>query len=153
MKIAVPLNNENHISGHFGQSDYFGIFTITDDRQIAGLQFVESPEGCGCRSDIASQLASDGVTVLLASGMGKGAFSKFTRSGISVIRGLSGSADNAVKEYLGGGLEDLGSSCHKHMTSAVHVAALQHHHHHHHHDHEHAHACGCSTDGGGCGCN
>jgi predicted Fe-Mo cluster-binding NifX family protein len=145
MKIAVPLTNENQISGHFGQSDYFGVFTISENSEITGMQTVEPLEGSGCKSNIASKLATDGVTVLLAAGMGGGALSKFNRNGISVIRGCAGNPAELVKEYLSGKVEDKGSSCHKHITSSIHMPQN--------HQHKHAHSCGCGTEGHSCGCN
>jgi predicted Fe-Mo cluster-binding NifX family protein len=148
MKIAVPLTNENAISDHFGQSDYFGVFSVSGDSEISGMQKIIPDEGAGCKSNIASTLATDGVTVLLAAGMGTGALNKFTRNGISVIRGCSGEPSQLVREYLSGNLEDTGSSCHKHSTSIITIKpAVQHHH------HEHGHSCGCGTSGHSCGCN
>lgn len=145
MKIAVPITRENKISGHFGQSDYFGVFTISEKSEITGMQTVVPEEGTGCKSNIASRLATDGVTVLLAAGMGGGALSKFTRNGISVIRGCAGEPTELVKEYLSGNVEDKGSSCHKHMTSSIHLPQNN--------PHKHAHSCGCGTEGHSCGCN
>jgi predicted Fe-Mo cluster-binding NifX family protein len=136
MKIAVPLTNEEKINGHFGNSDSYGVFTIAEGNEITDVQIVASPEGCGCKSDIAQTLAGDGVTVLLAGGIGGGAVNKFTSQGISVIRGCSGNAREAVRLYLAGEIEDTGSNCHKHGTSAVHL-----HHDHHHHHHVHGHNC------------
>jgi predicted Fe-Mo cluster-binding NifX family protein len=145
MKIAVPITVENKISGHFGQSDFFGIFTISENSVITGMQTVVPEEGTGCKSNVASRLATDGVTVLLAAGMGDGAMSKFTRRGISVIRGCVGEPAVIVKEYLSGNVVDRGSSCHKHITSSVHL--------HQQHNHTHAHSCGCGSEGHSCGCN
>ena len=144
MKIAIPITSDNKISGHFGQSDFFGVFTISENSVISGMQTVVPEEGTGCKSNIASRLATDGVTVLLAAGMGEGAMSKFTRNGISVIRGCAGEPAELVKKYLSGNVEDRGSSCHKHIKSSIHV---------HQHHHAHAHSCGCGSEGHSCGCN
>jgi predicted Fe-Mo cluster-binding NifX family protein len=156
MKIAVPLTNDRKISDHFGQSDYFGIYTVSDKREITSVQSFDSEEGCGCKSDIAEKLAADGVSVMLASGMGGGAYNKFTRNGIAVMRGWSGSVDEVITEFLSGKVVDLGSSCHKHATSSLILPQHSHHHHHEHdhdHNHNHAHSCGCGTEGHSCGCN
>jgi predicted Fe-Mo cluster-binding NifX family protein len=150
MKIAVPITRNNSVNGHLGQSESYGIFTISDNKEITGMHTVPSSDGCGCRSDIASELAADGVTVLIAGGIGGGATSKFTSNGISVIRGWSGDATEVVKLYLAGKADDLGSSCnhnddneHHHHQHDAHEG-----HHHHHHDHAEGHACG-----DGCGCH
>ena len=114
MKIAVPVTKENQIDSHFGHCESYGVFTISDKNEIAGIKSVESPQGCGCKSDIASVLASDGVTVMLAGGIGGGAINVLNNSGIEVIRGCSGDATEVVKLYLSGSVEDSGSSCHQH---------------------------------------
>jgi predicted Fe-Mo cluster-binding NifX family protein len=114
MKIAVPVTKENQIDGHFGHCESYGVFTISDKNEIVEIKSVESPQGCGCKSDIASVLASDGVTVMLAGGIGGGAINVLNYSGIEVIRGCSGDATEVVKLYLSGLVEDSGSSCHQH---------------------------------------
>jgi predicted Fe-Mo cluster-binding NifX family protein len=116
MKIAVPVTKENQIDSHFGHCESYGVFTISDNNEIAEIKNVESPQGCGCKSDIASVLASDGVTVMLAGGIGGGAINVLNNNGIEVIRGCSGDADQVVKLYLSGVVTDSGSSCHQHET-------------------------------------
>ena len=92
MKIAVPVTKEGQIDGHFGHCESYNVFTITDKNEIAEVKNVESPQGCGCKSDIASVLASDGVSVMLAGGIGGGAINVLNNSGIEVIRGCAGNA-------------------------------------------------------------
>ena len=114
MKIAVPITKENNIDSHFGHCESYQVFTISDKKEIKNIKKVESPQGCGCKSDIASQLASDGVSIMLAGGIGGGAINVLNNSGIEVIRGCSGDATDVVKLYLSGLVEDSGSSCHHH---------------------------------------
>lgn len=128
MKIAVPVTNENQIDNHFGHCDSYGVFTITDKKEISGIKRLTSPQGCGCKSDIASVLAADGVSVMLAGGIGGGAINVLNSSGIDVIRGCSGDATEVVKLYLKGLVEDSGGSCHQHEA-------------HHEQGHEHGHQC------------
>lgn len=115
MKIAVPVTNENQIESHIGNCESYKIFTISDKKEIAGISSIKSPGGCGCNTDIAANLASDGVTVVLAAGIGGGSTKAFNRSGIDVVRGCSGDATEVVELYLSGSVEDKGSSCHKHQ--------------------------------------
>jgi len=131
MKIAVPVTTGNQIDSHFGHCESYRIFTITDKREIAEMNNVQSPQGCGCKSDIASVLASDGVTVMLAGGIGGGAINVLNNSGIEVIRGCSGDATLIVNQYLSGLIKDTGSSCNHHNA-----------HHDHDHSHDHGHKCG-----------
>ena len=120
MKIRLTA-----ISAIVNRMEYF---TITEKKEIAGIKRVKSPQGCGCKSDIASVLAADGVSVMLAGGIGGGAINVLNNSGIDVIRGCSGDATEVVKLYLSGLVEDSGSSCHQHEA-------------HHEHGHEHGHQC------------
>lgn len=130
MKIAVPVTSNNQIGSHFGHCESYSVFTISEKNEIAEKKSVKSPQGCGCKSDIASVLASDGVTVMLAGGIGGGAINVLNGSGIEVVRGCAGDATEVVKLYLKGLVEDSGSSCHQHEV-----------HHGHEHDHEHGHSC------------
>jgi predicted Fe-Mo cluster-binding NifX family protein len=114
MKIAVPVTNENQIDSHFGHCESYNVFTISDKKEITSLKNVESPQGCGCKSDIASVLALDGVTIMLAGGIGGGAINVLNNCGIEVIRGCAGDATEVVKLYLKGLVEDSGNSCHRH---------------------------------------
>jgi predicted Fe-Mo cluster-binding NifX family protein len=114
MKIAVPITKENQIDGHFGHCESYGVFTISDKNEITDIKNVESPQGCGCKSDIASVFSSDGVTIMLAGGIGGGAINVLNNSGIQVIRGCSGDATEVVKLYLAGLVADSGSSCQQH---------------------------------------
>ena len=136
MKIAVPVTKENQIDGHFGHCDSYSVFTITNKKEISDIKSVDSSEGCGCKSDIGSLLASDGVTVMLAAGIGGGAVNVLNNNGIEVIRGCAGDATEMVKLYLSGMVEDKGSSCHKHNANHEHN-----HVHNHEHGHEHGHNC------------
>jgi predicted Fe-Mo cluster-binding NifX family protein len=116
MKIAVPVTEGNQIDSHFGHCESYNVFTISDKNEIISSKNMESPQGCGCKSDIASVLAADGVTIMLAGGIGGGAINVLNNSGIEVIRGCSGDATEVVKLFLSGLVEDSGSSCHQHET-------------------------------------
>jgi predicted Fe-Mo cluster-binding NifX family protein len=114
MKIAVPITIDNQIDGHFGHCESYGVYTISDNREITDFRNIKSPQGCGCKSDIASVLSSDGVTLMLAGGIGGGAINVLNNSGIEVVRGCSGDATDVVKLYLEGLVEDSGNSCNHH---------------------------------------
>jgi predicted Fe-Mo cluster-binding NifX family protein len=114
MKIAIPVTDNNLIDSHFGHCEFYNVYTITEKGEISETRRVDSPQGCGCKSNIATVLASDGVTVMLAGGIGAGAINVLNNSGVEVIRGCSGNATEVVKLYLKGLVEDSGSSCHQH---------------------------------------
>lgn len=113
MKIAIPTRNST-VDGHFGHCEYYTIFNIDDNNQIAGSQFMASPEGCGCQSNIASLLQNMGVSLLLAGNMGGGALQNLNSFGVEVIRGCSGNVNEVVKEYLAGNITDSGEGCQAH---------------------------------------
>jgi predicted Fe-Mo cluster-binding NifX family protein len=154
MKIAVPVSKDNKIEDHIGNCEFYNIFTISDKKEIAGIKSLKSPGGCGCNTDIAGDLASEGVSVVLAAGIGGGSKKAFNRNGISVISGCSGDSSETVKLYIAGKVLDKGSSCHNHQPE------------HHHKDHhvsrqipeiegirESQHQCACGSTPGSCNSN
>lgn len=75
---------------------------------------MDSPDGCGCKSGIASVLAKDGVTLMLAGNMGDGAVHVLKANGIEVVRGASGNPRKAVYAWLAGTVADSGVGCSEH---------------------------------------
>jgi predicted Fe-Mo cluster-binding NifX family protein len=124
MKIAVPVKGNNTIDEHFGHCDFFSIYSISEKNEIEDVQTIKSPQGCGCKSNMANVLAQDGVTLMLAGGIGGGAINAMNNAGIEVIRGCSGNAMEIVKLYITGMVKDSGVNCHAHE-----------------HTHEHTHEC------------
>jgi len=114
MKIAVPVTGSNQIDGHFGHCEYYSVYTISEKAEITDVQTIKSEQGCGCKSNIAGVLAENGVTVMLAGGIGGGAINVLNRSGIEVIRGCAGNANEVVKNYVVGNIMDSGESCSQH---------------------------------------
>ena len=114
MKIALPSRG-NRIDDHFGHCEYFTVFTVdTVNKKILDSENVQSPEGCGCKSNIASVLAKMDVKLMLAGNMGEGAVRVLNNSGIDVIRGCSGDIKSVALSWLEGSLVDSGDCCHEH---------------------------------------
>lgn len=111
-RIATPTRG-GQIDAHFGHCEYFSVFEIADNKIVAEKR-VDSPDGCGCKTDIASVLAKDGVSLMLAGNMGEGAVRVLNANGIQVIRGASGKAVDVVSSYLDGKLKDSGVGCTAH---------------------------------------
>lgn len=113
MKVAIPTRN-NVVDDHFGHCEYYTIFTISEDKLIVCTEIQASPEGCGCKSNIASVLEEKGVELMLAGNMAKepNIRSKTTISGM--IRGCSGSVEAVVNAWLQGALTDSGEACQHH---------------------------------------
>lgn len=110
MKIALPTRDTN-IDDHFGHCERYTIFTVNENRDIVNTETVPSPQGCGCKSDIAAVLQAQGVTVMLAGNMGAGALGVLTRHGIEVVRGCSGEVKAIAEAWLKGTLADSGVGC------------------------------------------
>ncbi len=114
MKIAAPVTKEMTIDSHFGHCEQFVVYETGETGTIVQKKIIASPSGCGCKSSIALTLANEGVTLMLASGIGAGAISVLAQSGIQVVRGCEGLAEQAVIEYIEGRIKDNGESCMQH---------------------------------------
>ena len=123
MKIAIPTR-ENRVDDHFGHCEYYTIISVSPEKQIEKLEYYQAPQGCGCKSDVASILANMGVEILLAGNMGQGAVNKISAAGIRVYRGCSGNVEQIAHSFLREEIKDSGMSCD-----------------HHHHGHDHNHVC------------
>ena len=119
MKIAIPTR-DNVIDNHFGHCEYYTILTVGQDNQILSSETIPSPQGCGCKSNIASELECMGVSVMLAGNMGQGALNVLTAHHIKVIRGCSGNILNVATDYLNGKIADSGIGCSSHEHHQCH---------------------------------
>ncbi|MDD3165367.1 MAG: NifB/NifX family molybdenum-iron cluster-binding protein [Oscillospiraceae bacterium] len=132
MKIAVTYDN-GQIFQHFGHTEQFKLYTVENNAVIASEVVNTNGSGHGA---LAGFLAVNGVDTLICGGIGGGAQQALAAAGIQLFGGVSGSADGAVAQLIGGTLK---------FQPDVHCA---------HHDHEHgdeAHRCGEHKCGGSCG--
>lgn len=113
-KIAIPVGKNNQIDDHFGHCKYYNIYTISNENKTINIQKIPSEEGCGCKSNIVSVLAAEGVQLMLAGGIGAGAINVLNRWNIGVIRGCSGDVETLIKEYVSGLIVDSGETCAQH---------------------------------------
>lgn len=120
MKLAIPVNKDNKVDGHFGHCEMYAIVSLDDKNEIISTETIALPKGCGCKSDIAQTLAAQGVTIMLVDGIGTGAVNKLKGAGIEVVRGCSGEVKELALSFASGKITDNGSNCE-----------------HHHHQHEH----------------
>lgn len=109
MKIAVP-SRDGLVDEHFGHCKEFLVFRAEGDKLVVEPT-IPSPEGCGCKSGVAADLARAGVSHLVAGNMGDGAVRVLGAHGIAVIRGASGEAATAAHAFLKGALADSGVGC------------------------------------------
>jgi len=116
MKIAVPTKQDNQIDAHFGHCEFYRIYTISDQNQLISEERMESPQGCGCKSNIAQVFENEGIKTMLAGGIGDGAVNVLNAHGVNVIRNCRGDVSELVKQYLAGNLKDSGTNCEAHPT-------------------------------------
>ena len=111
MKIAIPTKQNNQIDQHFGHCEFYTIFTLSEANEVIAETILQSPQGCGCKSNIAFDLTEMGVSVMLAGGIGNGAVTKLASQGINVVRNCKGNVHQLMDDYLAGKIEDGGSNC------------------------------------------
>jgi len=119
MKIAVP-SREGFVDEHFGHCKEFLVYKVGEDGSLVEEPIVPSPEGCGCKSGVAGDLAAAGVTHMVAGNMGDGAVRVLGSRGIAVVRGASGSARAAAEAFARGALTDSGAGCAGHGGDCSH---------------------------------
>jgi predicted Fe-Mo cluster-binding NifX family protein len=114
MKIAVPTTQSNTVDSHFGHCEFYTIFTIAGNNTIGATETMSSPQGCGCKSNVASILQEKGVSIMLAGNMGDGAMNVLTKHGMKVFRGNTGDVRALAETFLQGKVGDSGEGCHHH---------------------------------------
>ena len=110
MKIAVTYDNGT-VFQHFGRTENFKIYEIKDG-EILHTDIIGN-DGYGHEA-LADYLKSLGVDLLICGGMGQGAQNALAESGIAVVSGVEGDADEAVKAFLKGELASTGVNCDHH---------------------------------------
>ena len=113
MKVAVPTRG-NVVDDHFGHCEAYTVFSIDENKKIISSEILPSPQGCGCKSNIAAVLKEKGVTVMLVGNMGNGALNVLMNHGIEVYRGNTGDVHKLTEVFLQGKVSDSGEGCHQH---------------------------------------
>ena len=109
MKIALSNNNEV-INQHFGRSTSFVIANIEDNKIINIKEFL-TLEYSHKHDELADFLKDNGVKIIIAGGIGKGASSKLEEKGIEIIKGATGKYIDILNEYINGTLETKDVVC------------------------------------------
>jgi predicted Fe-Mo cluster-binding NifX family protein len=113
IKIAVPTRG-SIVDEHFGHCEMYTVFTVDANSKIEKAEIIPSPQGCGCKSNIASVLKEMGVSVMLVGNMGNGAINVLSNQGIQVFRGCSGNVRQLTEAFLKGIIVDSGEGCRQH---------------------------------------
>lgn len=127
MKIALVTDDEKTVSQHFGRAPYYMVFTIEDGKVISsekrGKAKPDDVDAChpssragfghgqGCGPDSAAKHKDmigniNDCQVLIARGMGLGAYQSLKSHGIEPIVNREKDIDEAVRLYLAGKLEN-----------------------------------------------
>ncbi len=134
MKIAVVTEDRTTISQHFGRAPFYLVVTVEDGRVVSrevrdklgpsqfsgqGPEAPHEPDPRGHGFDPASQDRHVRMTaaivdceVLLARGMGAGAYESMKQAGIRPVVTDIANIDDAVAAFLGGTLADHPEALH-----------------------------------------
>ena len=113
MMIAVPIR-EGSFSSHFGGADAFALYTVDETNREVTEQNLTTPPEHG-RGVFPVWLRKQGVTTILAGGMGPRALNILVGQGIDVVLGADGEdPETMVRAYLDGTLTFSGELCHEH---------------------------------------
>lgn len=110
MRYAVPVA-DGKVCAHFGRCSHFALFDVDESAMsIVARQMVRSP---GHEPGVLpGWLAEQGVSVVIASGMGSRAQALFNERGIRVLIGVRGDdPEKAVLDCAKGDLATGGNIC------------------------------------------
>jgi ATP-binding protein involved in chromosome partitioning len=110
MRYAIPVSG-GVVSPHFGHCEYFALFDIDEpSKKILGKELVPSP---GHEPGLLPEwLAEQGVSLVIAIGMGSRAQSLFQQNRIEVIIGtLESDPEKVMLSYLDGKLATGDNIC------------------------------------------
>jgi predicted Fe-Mo cluster-binding NifX family protein len=110
VRYAIPVSG-GVLSEHFGHCEHFAFIDVDEERKkILRKEFVPSP---GHQPGLLPEwLAEEGVSAVIASGMGSRAQGLFGQNHIQVIIGaLENEPEKAVRNYLNGVLATGDNIC------------------------------------------
>jgi len=112
MRIAIATD-EGQVAQHFGRCPEYTIFDVNDDDEIVSKNIVKNP---GHEPGFLPRFMSEeGVSVVIAGGMGPRAEQLFASEGIEIVTGVVGEVDQVCKDFLNNNLQSNGSFCEENM--------------------------------------
>ena len=110
MKICIPTS-DGKLCGHFGHCDSFTFAEINPEtKEILTIEEKIPEEGISCQS--ASWISEQGVSKVLAGGMGNRPLMKFAQNGVEVIAGCPElPVKEVIEKYLSDTLETGENDC------------------------------------------
>lgn len=108
-KIAVPVDENNVLDGHFGHCKFFAIYSEENGEVKLLDRLVPPPHEPGL---LPKWVAEKGTTDIIAGGMGQKAIQLFNQRGVNVFVGAPQvSGEELVKGYLNGSLTFTANYC------------------------------------------
>ncbi len=116
MRIAIPTEGTN-VSSHFGKCEQFTIAEIVNSKVQSKsiISTIGNQHGL-----LPGFLANNGVSVVIAGGMGDGAKQNLIANNIEIITGANGNIDEVLDLYLSGNLKSSNIGCVGHEHSHNH---------------------------------
>ena len=111
MKICIPTTSDGKLCGHFGHCDSFMFAEIDPEtKRIISVEKKVPEEGISCQS--ASWISEQGVSKVLAGGMGGRPMMIFAQNGVEVVTGCSElPVLDVIRNYLSNTLETGENAC------------------------------------------
>ena len=107
MKVGIA-NDGGMVSPHFGHCREYSIYTV--ENGTFSRRDINNP---GHQPGaLPALLKQEGVTHVIAGGMGPKAVEIFSSHGIQVLIGVSGEVDSVMKDFLAGNIVSGESTCH-----------------------------------------
>ena len=109
-KVAVTANIDDGlnspVSGHFGHCKAFIVSTVKDG-EIVEIESIPNLGHTSCDEPV-RRLIDHGVSVLITMGMGMRPYMAAQQMGLVVVRGIGGTAGEAILSYIEGKHEMMG---------------------------------------------
>ena len=124
MRWAIPYD-EGQIFQHFGKSEQFKLYEITDGAVTGSRLLASNGAGHGA---LVTLLQQEHVDVLICGGIGAGAQNALKEAGIRLFGGVQGDADQAAADFTAGRLAyDPAVHCEHHGAGEGHGHGCHHH--------------------------
>jgi predicted Fe-Mo cluster-binding NifX family protein len=108
-KIAVPVDNNGMLDGHFGHCKFFSIFQTDEDSILTEERLIPPAHEPGV---LPQWMADLGVTDVLAGGMGNRAIQLFNQNNVNVFVGAPQlNASDLVIGFLNQAIEFNANYC------------------------------------------
>jgi predicted Fe-Mo cluster-binding NifX family protein len=110
MRLAIPVT-EGKVAAHFGHCSHFALFDVDEaTKAIVERGIISSPRHQP--GFLPAWLAEEGISVVIASGMGSRAQALFSENRIEVVIGaLDEDPEKAVLDYIKGELATGDNIC------------------------------------------